>query len=515
MYPSGFIPVIPLKNAVLFPEISMPLRVGRRRSVQALQKSLRDHHWIILLAQKDAASGIEKPEDLYALGTLCKIESFKVEDDGSYNVFVKAYERVRVVEMRTQTTFFEAITEPVRDIVQVDKKTQDALAASLKQVAHEVLELLPVNTDKIRESFDEVHDLGLLTHVAAANADFSVEEKQKILETADLKERSLKVLELLQELKERLKIQAGIRQRLTENFQANQKESILREQMRVIREELGDDQDKNSLGVYKDKIAAAQMPEEALKLAESQLSRLESMNNASPEYQMIRSHLDLMVSLPWSKSSTHQEIDLAAAGKILDEDHYGLGDIKKRILQHLAVMKLRKTHQGSILVFVGPPGVGKTSLGKSIARALGKKYVRVSVGGVGDDAEIRGHRRTYIGALPGRIISGIKKAGENDPVFILDEIDKLSRNFHGDPASALLEVLDPEQNGTFQDHYLDTPYDLSKVFFIATANSLDTIPGPLHESFRCTVTPTLKRPRSPNAICGQSNCKSTVSPKIN
>lgn len=479
MYPSGFIPVIPLKNAVLFPEISMPLRVGRRRSVQALQKSLRDHHWIILLAQKDAQSGIEKPEDLYSLGTLCKIESFKVEDDGSYNVFVKAYERVRVVEMRTQSTFFEAITEPVTDIVQMDKKTQGALAASLKQVAHEVLELLPVNTDKIRESFDEVHDLGLLTHVASANADFSVEDKQRILETADLKERSLKVLELLQDLKERLKIQAGIRARLTENFQANQKESILREQMRVIREELGDDQDKNSLAAYKEKIAAAQLPEDALKLAESQLQRLESMNTASPEYQMIRSHLDLMVALPWSKSSEHQEIDLAAAAQILDEDHYGLDDIKKRILQHLAVMKLRKTHQGSILVFVGPPGVGKTSLGKSIARALGKKYVRVSVGGVGDDSEIRGHRRTYIGALPGRIVSGIKKAGENDPVFVLDEIDKLARSHHGDPASALLEVLDPEQNGSFQDHYLDTPFDLSKVFFVATANSLDSIPGPL------------------------------------
>lgn len=477
-YASGFIPVIPLKNAVLFPDISMPLRIGRQRSVKALQKSLKAHQWLVLLAQKDPEKKIEKPEDLYSIGTLCKIESSRTEDDGSFSVFVKAHKRVRAVTIRAEETFFEALTETVDDVVEIDKKTQEALIGSIRQIAHEVLDLLPVNTEKMRMSFDEIEDLAYLTHVCAANGDFTMEEKQNLLETTDIKDRAFKLINLLQGLKERLKVQAGIRERLTETFQQNQKESILREQMKVIREELGDN-DSKPIEDYRNKISAAGMPEEALALAESQVNRLESMNSASPEYQMIRSHLDLMVGLPWSKSSPEKEINLDEAAKILDEDHFGLDDIKKRILQHLAVMKLRKSQQGSILIFVGPPGVGKTSLGKSIARALGKKYTRVSVGGVGDDSEIRGHRRTYIGALPGRVIAALKKTGENDPVFILDEIDKLSRSFHGDPSAALLEVLDPEQNSTFQDHYLDTPFDLSKVFFIATANSLESIPAPL------------------------------------
>jgi ATP-dependent Lon protease len=476
---SGFIPVIPLKNSVLFPEISMPLRVGREKSVSALQKALRDHHWIVLVTQKNPQQNVEKPEDLYSIGTLCKVESFKMDDDGSYNIFVKAYQRVRVLKMREQESFFEALTEGVDDVVSVDKKTQEALLGSIKQISSEVLDLLPGQMQRIKDWIAEIDSLALLTNVCAANADFSLSEKQQLLEIPDLKERALKLLDLLQELKERLKIQIGIRQKLNETFQQNQKENILREQMKVIREELGEDDADNVIVKFKEKITEANMPEEALELANNQLKRLESINSSSPEYQMIRTHLELMTALPWSKSSEQKEVDLDEAERILDEDHFGLDKIKKRILQHLAVMKLRKTHQGSILLFVGPPGVGKTSLGKSIARALGKKYARVSVGGVRDDAEIRGHRRTYIGALPGRIVSALKKAGENDPVFILDEIDKLSRGFGGDPASALLEVLDPEQNNSFHDHYLDTGFDLSKVFFIATANSLDTIPLPL------------------------------------
>lgn len=457
----------------------MPLRVGREKSVSALQKALRDHHWIVLVTQKNPQQNIEKPEDLYSIGTLCKVESFKMDDDGSYNIFVKAYQRVRVLKMREQESFFEALTEGVDDVVSVDKKTQEALLGSIKQISSEVLDLLPGQMQRIKDWIAEIDSLALLTNVCAANADFSLSEKQQLLEIPDLKERALKLLDLLQELKERLKIQIGIRQKLNETFQQNQKENILREQMKVIREELGEDDADNVIVKFKEKIAEANMPEEALELANNQLKRLESINSSSPEYQMIRTHLELMTALPWSKSSEQKEVDLDEAERILDEDHFGLDKIKKRILQHLAVMKLRKTHQGSILLFVGPPGVGKTSLGKSIARALGKKYVRVSVGGVRDDAEIRGHRRTYIGALPGRIVSALKKAGENDPVFILDEIDKLSRGFGGDPASALLEVLDPEQNNSFHDHYLDTGFDLSKVFFIATANSLDTIPLPL------------------------------------
>lgn len=458
----------------------MPLRVGRDKSVQSLQKALSDQKWIVLLTQKNSEStNVDKMEDLPSVGTLCKIESYKKEDDGSYSIFVNAHQRVRIITIRTEEGAFEALTEGLDDISGIDVKTQEALLTSLKQISFDTLDLLGRHMRRVKEWIADIEDLSLLTNVCAAHADFTLKEKQELLETVDLKERSLKILDLLQEQKERLKIQIGIREKLSENINQSQRESILREQMRVIREQLGDEDSKGALSLYEEKIKAADMPEEALELAMSQLRRIESMNSASPEYQIIRTHLDLMVALPWSKSSADQEIDLEAAERILNEDHFGMDRIKKRILQHLAVMKLRKSHQGSILLFVGPPGVGKTSLGKSIARALGKKYVRAALGGVRDDAEIRGHRRTYIGALPGRIIAGIKKAAENDPVFILDEIDKLSRGYGGDPAAALLETLDPEQNNTFQDHYLDTPFDLSKVLFIATANTLETIPGPL------------------------------------
>lgn len=475
----GFVPVIPLKNSVLFPGISMPLRVGREKSVAALQKALRESQWVILLAQKDPEQQLTDQNDLSRIGTLCKVESFRQDEDSSYNIFVKAHDRVRIVQLREQENFYEALSENVADAGLPDEKTTKALLESLKQLSFEVLDLLPGNMSKIKDWVAGVDDLGLMANIVASNLDFPITEKQALLEMTDLKERVLRLLDLLNATKEGLKVRKDIRERLNENFQANQRESILREQMKVIREELGEGGAQDIAGNYREKIEAAGMSAEALELAQTQLSRLETINAASPEYQMIRSHLDLMIALPWSQSSPEKEIDLDEAEKILHEDHFGLEKIKTRILQHLAVMKLKKSHQGSILLFVGPPGVGKTSLGKSIARALGKKYVRASVGGVRDDAEVRGHRRTYVGALPGRIISGLKKAGENDPVFILDEIDKLSRSFNGDPASALLEVLDPEQNGTFQDHYLDTPFDLSKVFFIATANTLDSIPGPL------------------------------------
>lgn len=478
-YVSGLVPVIPLRNAVMFPGISMPIRIGRPKSVLSLQKALTDQKWVILLTQKNPDTDAEKIEDLPSVGTLCKVESAKKEEDGSYTVLVTANQRIRTIKMQVSDGQFEALSEALEDIKTIDLQTQKALLESLKQISNETLDLLGTPMQRAKEWIAGIEDLSLLTNVCAVHADFTLNQKQELLEMLDLKERSLKLLDLMQEQKERLKIQIGIRDKLSENINQSQRETLLREQMRLIREELGDEDDKNIVKQYEDKIKALSLPEEALELATNQLRRLEGMNPASPEYQIIRTHLDLMVGLPWNKSSLQKEIDLAAAEKILNEDHFGMEKIKKRILQHLAVMKLRKTHQGSILLFVGPPGVGKTSLGKSIARALGKKYVRAALGGVRDDAEIRGHRRTYIGALPGRIITGLKKAGENDPVFILDEIDKLSRGYTGDPGSALLETLDPEQNNSFQDHYLDTPFDLSKVLFIATANTLEGIPSPL------------------------------------
>jgi ATP-dependent Lon protease len=478
-YVSGFVPVIPLKNTVLFPEITMPLRIGRENSVLALQQALRDNHWVILLTQKNPQTQVDRFEDLYSIGTLAKIESFRAEEDGSYSVMVKAHQRVKVLENRITKGFFEALSESYEDRGSLDKKTEEAFLASMQSLGEELLDLLPGNSQQLKHMVSQIDNLNTMTNMCAAYADISISEKQEILEIPHLKDRALKLLDRMQELKERLKIQRGLREKLNESFQQNQKEAILREQMRVIRDELGEGENGDAFAKLKERLDKSGMQGEALELAKSQLKRLETINSSSPESQMVRTHLELMLDLPWNKSSAQQEINLEEAEKILNEDHFGLDKIKNRILQHLAVMKLRGSHQGSILLFIGPPGVGKTSLGKSIAKALGKKYARVSLGGVRDDAEIRGHRRTYIGALPGRLISALKKAGENDPVFILDEIDKLTRGYGGDPAAAMLEVLDPEQNSTFQDHYLDTPFDLSKVFFIATANSLEGIPGPL------------------------------------
>ncbi|RZA01147.1 MAG: endopeptidase La, partial [Proteobacteria bacterium] len=297
-------------------------------------------------------------------------------------------------------------------------------------------------------------------------------------ETVSVKARTLKLLDYLVHMKENLDVQSQIREKLTHKLGKNQRESLLREQMRTIREELGEGGEDDLASTYRKKIEDAGMPEEVAKIALDELKRLEAVGKSSPETHVIRNYLDLLVAMPWNKASA-SDIDLTEARRILDEDHYGLDKIKKRILQQLAVMKLRKEGKGTILLFVGPPGVGKTSLGMSIARALGRKFVRASLGGVRDDAEIRGHRRTYIGAMPGKIIQSLKRAGENNPVMMLDEIDKLSNSYQGDPAAALLEVLDPEQNNTFNDHYLDVPFDLSKVVFIATANNIDRIPGPL------------------------------------
>ncbi len=477
--PSGFIPVLPLKNTVLYPGVAQALRVGREKSIRALQKAFENNNWIITLTQRDPQRKIESIEDLYSVGVLCKIESVRGNPEQGYNVVIRGHERVRIITSSEQAGFFEAISDHLEDVSDLEDSTRKALLESLKLLSMSVLKLIPADTREVEELLHSIEDLTYLTYLAAANADLDLKEKQVLLEQLSLKERVMHLLTLLQTFKDNLEVQADIRQKLASKIGQSQRENILREQIRTIREELGEGDDESQVDNYHKKIDEAQMPEEAKKLAEQQVKRLEDINSASPEHHIIRSHLDLMVSLPWSKSAEELPINLDQARQILDSDHFGLDQVKKRIIQHLAVMKMKRNQKGSILVLVGPPGVGKTSLGQSIARALGRKYVRVSVGGVRDDAEIRGHRRTYIGALPGRVISGIKKAGENDPVFVLDEIDKLTKAFNGDPASALLEVLDPEQNNSFLDHYLDTGFDLSKVFFICTANSLETIPGPL------------------------------------
>lgn len=478
-YPVGSLPVLPLRNTVIYPGITQTLRVGRDKSKRAVDLAAKNGNWIFAVSQKVVDGNIDSESDLNSIGTLCKIESIKETPDSSYFVVVRGYYRAHSVNYFSEDGCYKTNLERFDDVVDMDKATETAFLTSLKTMGLDILNVLPGNTENMVELIKGVDDLSLLGHMAAANIDIGLAEKQKLLEDFNLRSRTLALLNLLQEFKQTLIVQNDIRNKLSSKLGQTQREHILREQLRTIKEELGDGDATDLNAEYEKKIEEANMPEEAMKLAMQQLKKLSNSSTQSPEYQMLRTHLDLMVALPWSSSTNEIDFDLNEAEQILNADHYGLDKIKKRILQHLAVLKRRKNKKGSILLFIGPPGVGKTSLGQSIAKALNKKYHRISLGGVRDESEIRGHRRTYIGALPGKIISALSKVKQNDAIFLLDEIDKLSRGYAGDPAAALLEVLDPEQNATFQDHYLDTPFDLSKVFFIATANSLEGIPAPL------------------------------------
>lgn len=492
----GRFPVLPVRNTVIFPQVALPLRVGRPASRIAVEQALnaaqggKEGGWILALSQSNEEVSPNHPEDptaqqLYRVGTLCKIEKARGSSADGYQLLVRGVARFKVLELAEARTsavqgerYLEALAEPWIDVQDTDAETLGALTESLKSVATQILELVPGDTEGLKKLLESIEEPAYLMNLCAANLDLGVAKKQELLEIVSLKARALSLLECLQEQKESLELKTEIRDKMSHKMGKLQREALLREQMKTIREELGEESDEKAEASYRDKIEKAGMPEETRKVALDELKRLESIGSQSPESHVIRNYLDLLCALPWSRSD-EAELDLDKARGVLDEDHFGLDKIKKRIVQHLAVMKLKQGTRGSILLFVGPPGVGKTSLGESIARALGRKFVRGSLGGVRDDAEIRGHRRTYVGAMPGRIVQGIKRAGTNNPVFLLDEIDKLGRGFQGDPSAALLEVLDPEQNATFLDHYLDVPFDLSKVFFIATANSLDTIPGPL------------------------------------
>lgn len=475
----------------------MPLRINRAKSVAALERS-HAKGWPILFVSQEAENEDDpQARHLYKVGTLCRLERVKGSKEEGYQILVKGLSRFRINDFSESEGMISAQGQVWDDLNDLDDGTRSALLDSLKTVAQDILSLLPTDVQQLSEMLSGIDELGFLTHLISANLDLTVAKRQALLETISVKTRALTVLEILQERKNNLQVQSEIRDKLSQKFGKQQRDHILREQLRTIREELGEgggdaDGKKDD---YKTKIEKAGMPADVKKIALDEWKRLEDIGN-SPEAHVIRNYLDLLCAMPWDTSAPEQ-IDLEHAKSVLEADHHGLEKIKKRVLQHLAVMKLlagrpkpalaegevaplgKDGKRGSILLFVGPPGVGKTSLGQSIARALGRKFVRVSLGGVRDDSEIRGHRRTYIGAMPGRVVQGIKRAGENNPVLMLDEIDKLGSGFQGDPAAALLEVLDPEQNATFTDHYLDVPFDLSKVFFIATANSLETIPGPL------------------------------------
>ncbi len=479
--PTGFLPVLPLKNTVIYPGVGQALRIGREKSILALNKAHENQSWILAVAQKSPDQGALSTEDLCTVGTLCKVESVRGNAEAGFQAILRGHQRMKITDVILRDQYFQAFAEPLEDIVDIDTATSEALMESLKNQSRQILRYVPSNTEQLDEMIEGVEDLAFLSYLCAAHIDVSLREKQELLENINLKSRVMALLVHMQNFKENLQVQAEIRSKVSSKLGQTQREHILREQLKTIREELGEEETGGGANgdKYTQRIEEAGMSEEAKKVALAEVQRLKNISPQSPEFQIIQNYLDLLTALPWSKASHEDTIDLDKAREILDADHYGLSKIKKRILQYLAVMKLKNNNKGNILLFVGPPGVGKTSLGQSIAKALGRQYVRISLGGVRDEAEVRGHRRTYVGALPGRIINGMKKAGENNPVFVLDEVDKLGRGFQGDPGAALLEVLDPEQNNHFQDHYLEVGYDLSNVFFIATANSLEGIPGPL------------------------------------
>ncbi|MGH8770181.1 MAG: endopeptidase La, partial [Burkholderiales bacterium] len=486
--PENAVPIVPVRNLVLFPGIILPLTVGREQSVAAAQAATRAERPIGVVLQRDAEVQSPSTNDVHWVGTLASIVRYVTGRDGTHHVICQGEQRFRVTQFLDGYPFLVARIERIEEQTPESKEIE-ARMLQLKERATEALQLLPQAPEELAGALAGVQSASALADLTAHFMDLNPDEKQDILETFDVQKRLDKVLGHLAHRIEVLRLSRDIGQRTKESMDERQREYMLREQMKTIQKELGEgDQNAAEIAELAKAIEEAKMPAEVEEHAKKELKRLERMPDAAAEYSMVRTYLEWLTELPWSKLSESQ-IDIAEARKILDEDHYGLEKIKRRILEYLAVRKLNPEGKSPILCFVGPPGVGKTSLGQSIARATGRKFVRASLGGVHDEAEIRGHRRTYIGALPGNIIQAIRKAGTRNPVFMLDEMDKLGAGFHGDPSSALLEVLDPEQNNTFRDNYLAVPFDLSKVMFIGTANMLDTIPGPLRDRMEVIQLP--------------------------
>ncbi len=487
------LPILPLRNSVLFPGAIIPIDVGRRKSVRLVEDAIAKERPVIgILTQKDARTEDPGAGDLYMVGCAARIlKVIKLAKD-NFSVILQGVSRFEVSAFDGAEPFLAAKVRSVPDPTSSDVEL-DALVMNLKDIAKRVVKLMPELPKEAGALVDSVTEAGHLADLITSHLELEVGEKQDVLETFDLKTRTRKVLQFLSRQLEVLKVRERINTQVQEEMGRNQREYVLRQQLKAIKEELGElDDGGGDLDEFAEKITKSKMPEEAEKVAKKQLDRLKGMQPSSAEYTVTRTYLEWLVELPWSVS-TEDHIELAEVRKCLDEDHYDLDKVKKRIVEYMAVRKLKNDKKGPILCLVGPPGVGKTSLGRSVARAIGRKFGRISLGGVRDEAEIRGHRRTYVGSLPGRVIQGIKKAGTNNPVFVLDEIDKLGHDFRGDPASALLEVLDPEQNNTFSDHYLEVTFDLSKVLFIATANQLDPIPWALRDRLEIIELPGYTR----------------------
>ncbi len=474
------LPVLPLKETVAFPNSITPLAVGQERSVQLVNDALSRDRMLVMVASKDAEAEQPGAADLYRVGVAGTIARMLRMPDGTLRILVQGGPRVRVDEFVSEQPYLVARIHEEADVLQPSPELE-ALTRHIQTTFSTIIEGVPYLPEELQIAVANLDDPEALGHLIAGSLRIRVEEKQALLEEANVAKRLRRLSEILARELEVMELGSRIQSEVQSEMDKTQREYLLREQMNAIRRELGEeDEAEAEVNELRRRLDEAGLPDEARRQAERELSRLEKLPPAAAEHGVIRTYLEWILDLPWS-SSTEDNLDIAHARKVLDADHYDIEKVKDRILDHLAVRKLKPDARGSILSFVGPPGVGKTSLGKSIARALGRKFERISVGGVRDEAEIRGHRRTYIGAMPGTIIRALRDAGSNNPVFMIDEIDKMGADYRGDPASGMLEVLDPEQNSSFRDHYLDLPFDLSHVMFITTANMLDTIPAPLRD----------------------------------
>jgi len=475
------LPLMAVRDVVVFNYMIIPLFVGRPGSIEAVNEAIKGDKLIMLVTQKDATNENPEPDDLYRVGMVCMIMRTLKLPDGRLKVLVQALSKARIKEVLQHDPLFRVAIETIEEEEEGIEITVEieALMRTVREQTEKIMSLRGILSADLMMIINNIEEPGRLADLVGSNLRLKVNEAQRILETTMPVERLKLVAELLNKELEVSVVQAKIQSDAKEEMSKSQREYFLREQMQALKKELGDDDSySQEIEELRDRIKKKRMPRYAKKEARKQLKRLDMMHPDASEASIVRTYLDWLLDLPWGKSSKDR-LDIKIAAEVLDEDHYGLEKIKERILEYLAVRKLNKSTKGPILCFVGPPGVGKTSLGQAIARAMGRKFYRISLGGMRDEAEIRGHRRTYIGALPGRILQGLKNVNSNNPVFMMDEIDKIGNDYRGDPSSALLEVLDPEQNATFSDHYINLPFDLSKVMFITTANMSDTIPSPL------------------------------------
>ena len=484
------LPLLPVRDVVIFSNMILPLIVSREGSIQAVEKALVQDRLVFLVAQKNQTQEDPGPEDLFTVGSVALILRMMKLNDGRLKILVQGISRAGTLEFVEQRPSFRVQIKTLPDLeVTREPVETEALMRNVREQSEKILSLKGLLSQDVIAILNSVEEPGLLADLVASNLRLKIDEFQSLLELVDPLERLQKVYEHLGKELEVSTVQARIQSEAKEEMSKSQREYFLREQMQAIRRELGEyDERQQEVTEYRGQIKKLHLPKETEAEALKQLARLEQMHSESAEISIVRTYLDWIVSLPWDKK-TRDKIDVRAAQQILNEDHYDLEKVKDRILEYLSVRKLNPKMKGPILCFVGPPGVGKTSLGRSIARALGRKFIRISLGGVRDEAEIRGHRRTYIGAMPGRILYGLKQVGVNNPVFMMDEIDKLGADYRGNPAAALLEVLDPEQNFAFSDHYLSLPFDLSSVMFITTANMTDPIPSALRDRMEIIEIP--------------------------